>query len=158
MAHGGSHNVPATRTSSSEPTAESWSQWDPNIFTRKRSFLKHFSEAVFCFSKFFRQFRGRLAVFENVCPTSQQLRFRLLRTWSFTSENSALGMCSLPPLVLCSLPPSHFNLTPFSTPKKLSERVKVIAFPCIQHNSPCRKVRSSEDQRQKPGTTGLAMI
>ena len=53
---------------------------------------------------------------------------------------------SRPSLVLCSLPPSNFILQPSSTTETLSERVKLIVFPCsrtISRNSPCCEVRSS---------------
>ena len=63
-----------------------------------------------------------------MCPTSQRLRFRLLRTWGFAWKKLCLATFH-PSLPLFSLPLSNFFFVPPSTKIVLSERVKVRTSP-----------------------------
>ena len=110
---------------------------EPKMFTRKRSFQKKNRSCFFLLLGFFSNFVEQL-VFLIICPTSQKLRFRLLRTcFFFLLLRTRLLACSRP------LFPLRTSSYPSSTREVLSEHVKVIALPCsrtISHNSSCRKV------------------
>ena len=114
---------PVTRTSSSQPTAESWGHWN-HTFSIGHS--KHVFRNCFLLLRIW-CFRN---VWENkyvlkMCPTSQKLRFDFSELGELLLRTCLLA-CSPPPLVLYFLPLSNFILLflPHFSERKFDARSK----------------------------------